>query len=107
LGLAPLSGIDAHRLSPLWAKAAGVVFRHGEKLYGFRGLRAYKEKFAPRWEPRYIAAPGGAGLILAMRDLNRLIGSPILSPAEPHRTRTPRMAPATLAASKATLVAAE
>lgn len=90
LGLAPLSGIDSHRLSPLWAKAAAVIFRHGERLYGFRGLRAYKEKFAPRWEPRYIAAPGGAGLILAMRDLNRLIGSPMPSPVQPRYASTPR-----------------
>jgi len=76
LGLAPLSGIEAHRLSPLWAKAASAIFKRGERFYGFRGLRAYKEKFAPGWEPRYIAAPHGLGLILAMRDLNRLIGRP-------------------------------
>jgi len=76
LGLAPLSGIEAHRLSPLWAKAAATIFRHGERFYGFRGLRAYKEKFAPAWEPRYIAAPRGLGLIRALRDLNRLIGHP-------------------------------
>jgi len=25
-------------------------------------LRAYKEKFAPVWEPRYLAAPGGLAL---------------------------------------------
>jgi phosphatidylglycerol lysyltransferase len=76
LGLAPLSGIEAHRLSPLWAKAAATLFRHGERFYGFRGLRAYKEKFGPSWEPRYIAAPRGLGLVLAMRDLRRLIGRP-------------------------------
>ena len=74
LGLAPLSGIDARRLSPLWAKAASMIFRHGERFYGFKGLRAYKQKFDPNWEPRYIAAPSGLAFIGAIGDLNRLIG---------------------------------
>ncbi|HTN13171.1 MAG TPA: bifunctional lysylphosphatidylglycerol flippase/synthetase MprF [Sphingomonadaceae bacterium] len=76
LGIAPLSGIEAHRLSPLWAKVASVVSAHGERFYGFKGLRAYKDKFAPVWEPRYIAGPRGIGLLLAVRDLGRLIGRP-------------------------------
>lgn len=80
LGLAPLSGIEAHRLSPLWAKAAAAIFKRGERFYGFRGLRAYKEKFAPSWEPRYIAAPHGLGLVRTMRDLNLLIGRPPRTP---------------------------
>ena len=74
LGIAPLSGISGRRLAPAWARAAALVFNHGERLYGFRGLRSYKEKFAPRWEPRYIAGPKGIALISALRDLSRLIG---------------------------------
>lgn len=75
LGLAPLSGIESRRLSPHWAKAAALIFSHGERFYGFRGLRAYKEKFAPRWEPRYLAGPHGIGLVHGLVDLNRLIRS--------------------------------
>jgi phosphatidylglycerol lysyltransferase len=74
LGLAPLSGIEARPLSPAWAKIAALLFRHGERFYGFRGLRAYKEKFAPEWEPRYVAGPGGLSLMRAMADLRALIG---------------------------------
>ncbi|UVO50703.1 bifunctional lysylphosphatidylglycerol flippase/synthetase MprF [Sphingomonas sp. SUN019] len=81
LGTAPLSGIEDRRLAPAWAKTAAFVFRHGERFYGFRGLRGYKEKFAPRWEPRYIAGPHGIGLLQALRDLSRLIGRP--QPAPP------------------------
>lgn len=76
LGLAPLSGIEGRRLAPLWARVAAILFQHGERLYGFRGLRAYKTKFAPAWRPRYVAAPRGVGLCLALRDLARLVGQP-------------------------------
>ncbi|WP_159865145.1 bifunctional lysylphosphatidylglycerol flippase/synthetase MprF [Novosphingobium sp. 9U] len=74
LGMVPLSGIDARPLAPAWAKAAALVFRHGNAFYGFRGLRSYKEKFAPRWEPRYVAGPPGLGLIQGLHDVSRLIG---------------------------------
>ena len=73
LGLAPLSGIRHRPLAPVWAKAASFAFRHGERVYGFRGLRSYKEKFQPHWRPRYIAASSGPALIGGLRDLNRLI----------------------------------
>jgi phosphatidylglycerol lysyltransferase len=73
LGLAPLSGIEARRLSPAWAKAASFLFRHGERLYGFEGLRAYKDKFEPAWTPRYIAGPRGLALIRGLIDLQALI----------------------------------
>jgi len=76
LGIAPLSGIEGRRLAPAWARAATLVFRHGERFYGFRGLRAYKEKFAPAWEPRYVAGDGNLAMARAFRDLARLIGRP-------------------------------
>lgn len=59
LGMAPLSGIQNRAIAPLWAKAGSLLFRHGEYFYNFRGLRQYKEKFTPVWEPRYLAMPGG------------------------------------------------
>lgn len=74
LGLAPLSGIEGRPLSPTWAKLAALIFNHGERFYGFKGLRAYKAKFAPRWEPRYIAGPHGLAMLQALADLNGLIG---------------------------------
>jgi phosphatidylglycerol lysyltransferase len=86
LGIAPLSGIAGRRLAPAWARAAALVFNHGERFYGFRGLRAYKEKFDPDWEPRYIAGPGGIALVQALRDLSLLIGrTPPLSPLPMHQ----------------------
>ena len=59
LGMAPLSGVESREAAPLWNRMAAFVFRHGQAFYNFQGLRQYKEKFGPVWEPRYIASPGG------------------------------------------------
>ena len=74
LGLAPLSGIESRRLAPMWARIGGLLYRHGDAFYGFEGLRAYKEKFAPVWVPRYIAGPYGVGLARGLIDLQTLVG---------------------------------
>jgi phosphatidylglycerol lysyltransferase len=65
LGMAPLAGLEARSLAPLWSRFGALVFRHGESFYNFQGLRQYKDKFDPVWEPRYLACPGGlSGLVL-------------------------------------------
>ncbi|MGO4169751.1 bifunctional lysylphosphatidylglycerol flippase/synthetase MprF [Novosphingobium sp. YAF33] len=91
LGLAPLSGIEARRLAPTWARAAGMLFRHGEAFYGFEGLRNYKEKFAPLWEPRYIACNGGMATGRALLDLQSLIADGKGSAARQHTERQREM----------------
>lgn len=73
LGLAPLSGIEARRLSPLWAKAGALLYRHGRGFYGFEGLRAYKDKFSPAWQPRFIGGPQGVSMARAILDLQKLV----------------------------------
>lgn len=74
LGLAPLSGLEARRLAPLWARLGSLLYHHGQALYGFEGLRSYKDKFSPEWEPRFIAGPQGLALARAVFDLQALIG---------------------------------
>lgn len=74
LGLAPLSGIESRRLAPMWARIGALLYRHGDAFYGFEGLRAYKDKFSPVWEPRYIAGPHGVGLARGLIDLQTLVG---------------------------------
>ena len=58
LGMAPLAGLEAKPLSRAWYKIASVIYQFGGDFYNFEGLRAYKEKFKPDWEPRYFAVPG-------------------------------------------------
>ncbi|MEM8653723.1 MAG: phosphatidylglycerol lysyltransferase domain-containing protein [Pseudomonadota bacterium] len=43
---------------------------------GGPGLRQFKSAFAPRWVPRYAAAPSWAGLVLGLADLARVIRKP-------------------------------
>jgi phosphatidylglycerol lysyltransferase len=73
LGMAPLSGFERSPVASLWQRAGGFVYRHGESLYGFQGLRAFKEKFEPRWEPRYLACRGGFGLPRVLADVSALV----------------------------------
>lgn len=74
LGMAPLTGLEAHPLAPLWHRLGTVIYRHGEHFYNFRGLRTFKEKFDPQWQPRYLAGPGGVALPGVLLDVAALIG---------------------------------
>lgn len=59
LGMAPLSGLDGRPFAPTWNKLGSLIYQHGERFYNFKGLRQYKEKFDPIWEPKYIVCPSG------------------------------------------------
>ena len=73
LGMAPLSGLESRALAPLWSRLGAFAFRHGEHFYNFRGLREYKNRFEPVWEPRFLAVPGGLALPRALSNLATLI----------------------------------
>jgi phosphatidylglycerol lysyltransferase len=74
LGMAPLAGLEARAIAPLWSRLGALVFRHGEHFYNFQGLRHYKDKFEPVWEPRYLACPGGLAFPRVLADIAALIG---------------------------------
>jgi phosphatidylglycerol lysyltransferase len=73
LGMAPLAGLERHPLAPAWHRVGNFVFRHGEHFYNFDGLRRYKAKFDPTWEPKYLVAPGGIALPRILIDVSVLI----------------------------------
>ncbi|WDQ19547.1 phosphatidylglycerol lysyltransferase domain-containing protein [Rhodopirellula sp. P2] len=56
LGMAPLSGVEAHRFGSSGNQFSALMFRHGKHFYNFQGLRNYKDKFDPAWPPKYLAA---------------------------------------------------
>lgn len=74
LGMAPLAGMGPTPLASPWHRLAGLIWRFGGKFYNFRGLRGFKNKFAPRWEPRYLAASGSISVFITLADLSLLAG---------------------------------
>jgi phosphatidylglycerol lysyltransferase len=57
IGLSALSGVGDVEESRRLEKGVRYLYRHLSRFYNFKGLHAYKEKFQPRWEPRYLVYP--------------------------------------------------
>ncbi|WDR99524.1 bifunctional lysylphosphatidylglycerol flippase/synthetase MprF [Burkholderia ambifaria] len=74
LGIAPFSGMGAAKMPSPWHRFGLMVWRFGGRFYNFRGLRAFKSKFEPHWEPRYLAASGSVGVFVTLADLSLLAG---------------------------------
>ncbi|WP_045227366.1 bifunctional lysylphosphatidylglycerol flippase/synthetase MprF [Methyloterricola oryzae] len=77
LGMAPLSGLPDHALASTWNRFGSAVFGRGERFYNFRGVRQYKEKFAPQWEARYLAVPRAHQLPRILLNLATLIAGSV------------------------------
>ncbi|MFC5406195.1 bifunctional lysylphosphatidylglycerol flippase/synthetase MprF [Cohnella soli] len=73
LGMAPLSSVGETRSALREEKLANRVYEYGGQWYGFKGLRKYKEKFHPTWEPRYLAYPRRVTLPVLLVELILLI----------------------------------
>ena len=69
----PSPASERRMLAPLWSRLGAFMYRHGEHFYNFQGLREYKEKFDPVWEPRYLASPGGLALPRILTNVATLI----------------------------------
>lgn len=54
MGMATLSNVGQLHYSYLRERLAGRVFEHFNGLYRFQGLRRYKSKYNPNWEPRFL-----------------------------------------------------
>ena len=73
LGMAPLSGFEESPVASLWNRVGAFLYEHSDAIYNFQGLRAYKEKFNPAWEPHYLAYPGGLRLPRILADVSALV----------------------------------
>lgn len=76
LSMAPLSGLAEERFAPLFARLGRMIFEQGGRWYNFEGLRKFKEKYKPDWEPRYLAARGAFSLPVALAEVAILTNSP-------------------------------
>jgi len=54
LGMAPMSGFQEGEEATIEERAVHYFMQHMNFLFSFKGLRAYKAKFATLWEPRYV-----------------------------------------------------
>lgn len=57
IGLSALSGVGETQNSLRLEKVLHYLYKHLERFYNFQGLHAYKDKFHPRWESRYLVFP--------------------------------------------------
>ncbi|RCJ30583.1 hypothetical protein A6770_21065 [Nostoc minutum NIES-26] len=61
-GLSALAGVGETLESRRLERVLHYLYEHLNRFYNFKGLHAYKEKFRPRWEPRYLVYPSLAAL---------------------------------------------
>ncbi|MGH4140669.1 bifunctional lysylphosphatidylglycerol flippase/synthetase MprF [Clostridium sp.] len=73
IGMAPLSNVGLSPFAHEQEKLAKFVYKFGNYWYKFSGLRNYKEKFHPDWEPRYLAYPKFISLPTLLIELAILI----------------------------------
>jgi phosphatidylglycerol lysyltransferase len=62
LGMAPWSEVGANPGARLLERGVGVLTPRLERFFSVSGLRAYKSKFQPVWEPRFLVYGSEASL---------------------------------------------
>lgn len=71
-GMAPLAGLDDRPLAPMLSRVGRLIYDRGEEIYNFQGVRHYKDKYDPTWQPRYVAAARKWTIPLIMADAGLL-----------------------------------
>ncbi|WP_350560783.1 bifunctional lysylphosphatidylglycerol flippase/synthetase MprF [Psychrobacter sp. CAL346-MNA-CIBAN-0220] len=67
---------EAEVIGPRWRYVTNTVNRYGKTYYNFTGLRNFKEKYNPHWEPRYIGIE--TGLRAGMKPIKGLTDTTLL-----------------------------
>lgn len=76
IGMAPLSNVGRRAYSHGAEKLVKYVHDFGNQIYNFKGLRAYKEKFKPSWESRYLIYASTRSLPAVLFGLIEIINRP-------------------------------
>ncbi|MGL4697292.1 bifunctional lysylphosphatidylglycerol flippase/synthetase MprF [Enterococcus larvae] len=80
MGMAPLSNVGTSRKSFIQERFAFLVYKFGSTFYSFQGLRAYKNKYASSWVPRYTLYSRDSSIIYVMIALLIIDNAPVDSP---------------------------
>ena len=75
-GVAPLAQVGSAPLAHRAERIAHFIYRHGQRLYSFEGLRKFKDKFDPEWEPKYLAYPQLTSLPALLIEVSILVNMP-------------------------------
>lgn len=62
LGLSPLAGVGEAAGDPIVERTLHFIYDHLNQFYNFKGVHRFKDKFHPRWAPRYLIYPGPSAL---------------------------------------------
>lgn len=62
MGLSALSGTGQTAEDPVIERTLNYIYEHINQFFNFKGLHAFKQKYHPRWEPRYLVYPSLAAL---------------------------------------------
>jgi phosphatidylglycerol lysyltransferase len=92
-GMAPLSGLEDRPLAPMMSRVGNLLFERGEEIYNFQGVRRYKGKYDPLWQPRYIAGPHRWQIPILMADIGLLASGGAAGLARRPQTETSRLLP--------------
>ena len=71
-GMAPLAGLEDRPLAPMMSRVGRLFFDRGEDIYNFQGIRKFKDKYDPLWQPRYIASPRKWAIPILLADVGLL-----------------------------------
>ncbi len=90
LGMAPLSGLEVGSKKHFWNRLGLLVYRHGGHFYNFMGLRKFKDKFDPVWEPKYLVSSGGLNPYILSADITALVNQKRKSQSRENGTISPK-----------------
>ena len=71
LGMAPLSNVGDSKYSFIEERVAHFIYEYGYKLYGFQGLKSFKNKYANEWHSKYTTYRKRSSIAQLYRNIHR------------------------------------
>lgn len=90
-GMAPLAGLEDRPLAPIMSRVGRLLFERAEEIYNFQGVRRYKDKYDPVWQPRYVAAPRKWAIPILLADIGLLSSGGVAGLAKRPKREAPEL----------------